>query len=170
MEAIEEKEFFMGVDPGKTGSICFIHPKGIYFLDNSSTPGYLHQILTAVQHVTRSAYMEDNHAIFGSSAGSTYKFGYNTGITAGIILAAGYDLKLVPPKVWQSSLGIQEKNKKLRKLAIADAVMELYGDKLVSHNSIYGPKGGLLDGRSDALAIAHYSYTQYTKEKHGNNP
>ncbi|GAA3953591.1 hypothetical protein GCM10022278_10530 [Allohahella marinimesophila] len=61
---------------------------------------------------------------------------------------------MVRPQDWQAMFGLAtgEKDKSRKKQQIADKALELYPAA-----NLYGPKGGLKDGRSDALLIARYA-------------
>jgi len=169
MSPSNKQECYIGVDPGARGSICMLWPgASIAFCDTKQLPAYICCGLTSIRENVVRACMEKNHAIYGSAAKSTWGFGYNTGILMGIFLVADYTVELITPKIWQAHLGIKEKDSKLRKKATAEKVTELYKDLLPKTNGLYGPQGGLLDGRSDALAIAHYAYTTHG-ENDGNS-
>lgn len=94
--------------------------------------------------------IEDVHAIFGSSAKSTFNFGFNVGILHGIIRTLNLPLDLVQPKAWQKHAGVMAKGK-----LIKNEVKDI-GQRIYPGAQVFGPKGGLLDGRSDALLIASY--------------
>ena len=53
-------------------------------------------------------------------------------------------------KIWQKYIGVTAKGKDIKK-QISEIALKLYPTA-----NIYGKRGGLLDGRSDALMIAHY--------------
>ena len=52
--------------------------------------------------------MEQIHAIFGSSAGSTFAFGEIFGILKGLLIANEIPYHLVPPKEWQKEIWIHQ--------------------------------------------------------------
>jgi len=61
-------------------------------------------------------------------------------------------VELIQPKVWQKEIGVQATGKAIKQ-AVATIAHGLY-----PHAELYGPRGGLMDGRADALMIAHYLY------------
>jgi len=78
----------------------------------------------------------------------------------------GINLKLVSPYEWKTHFGVivptttsrkakatNSSVKKLRKELTRDRVLSIYKDA-----DIFGSRGGLKDGRSDALLIARYEY------------
>jgi hypothetical protein len=155
---------YLGCDPGANGAICtiietqydedaisFYHTPG-----GKQPPGYLcNELYNHHPDVTHAA-IEDVHSLYGMSAKSNFNFGRNVGMAQEAIIAAlylqgnGIELQLVQPKVWQKAVGITAKGK-----AIKQAVADL-AEKLYPQANLYGPKGGLLDGRADALMIAHW--------------
>jgi len=106
--------------------------------------------------------IEDVHSIHGTSAKSNFNFGFNVGVLHAIadITQIGFDL--IKPKEWQKVVGVPTQKPKtapaVRKKAIAAVALRLYPTAL-----LYGPRGGLLDGRADALMIAHYLSIKYGK-------
>jgi hypothetical protein len=92
------------------------------------------------------------------SAKSNFNFGYNVGaahmLLSGVLYTQEVELELIPPKKWQKGVGITVSGKAI-KTAVAELARKLYPDC-----DIYGPRGGLIDGRADALMIAHYLYLQ----------
>jgi len=150
---------YIGIDPGKSGAICLLVPDAnkIGFIDNSVKPVDIATWirLAKSEFVIYSAMIEKVHAIQGTSAGSNFSFGYNTGLISGVIQASGLGLDQVTPKMWQKHISVKAKGKAIKK-EVAEICERLY-----PHASIRGPRGGLLDGRSDALMIAHYAYHKY---------
>ena len=104
------------------------------------------------QHQVDTIWMEDVHSFPGMSAKSNFGFGRSVGIVMTIsqLVTKGIAAKLVPPKKWQKFVGVTAKGDAIKK-NVAQIAISLYPTA-----NVYGPKGGLLDGRSDALMIAHY--------------
>ena len=79
----------------------------------------------------------------------------NYGIFLGYLEAYQLRYTEIRAQDWQRYLkipaGLEYKE---RKRLIASKITEIYPH---CETSFYGPKGGLLDGRTDALAIAHYT-------------
>jgi len=145
---------FIGCDPGDKGAICLYVPdeKYIEFMDNSSSPVLIVEWLidSIAKYDIKMQMIEDVHSIFGTSAKSNFNFGFNTGFMHGIFRANGLGLDLAKPKEWQKYVGVKAKGKDIKK-----DVGEI-AHRLFPTAEIHGPKGGLLDGRSDALMIAYY--------------
>lgn len=155
-------EVVVGIDPGQRGSICAIQVKSLeaIFYPTSEKPidivGFFEQLDRECD--IRVIMIEDVHAIPGTAAGSNFKFGYNVGVINALAQVTGHRVDLVPPKRWQKAVGVKQGTKgKDIKIAVAGIC-----DRLYPKAKIRGPKGGLLDGRSDALMIAHYAILKYS--------
>lgn len=151
---------YLSADPGSKGSLCAMSEEGdIIFKDYTEDIAILANWLEDLKtsHDIQMCMIEDVHSIFGVSAKSNFNFGKNVGILHGLIRGMKLPLDLVQPKKWQKELGCKAKGKDLKK-EVAMICRRLYPEC-----DIYGPKGGLLDGRADALAIAHYLRKTYTK-------
>jgi len=157
--------YFIGVDPGVKGALCL--------LDTSNSSCELHltprldplitatTVLNWIQSIPKSRIigLEDVHSIFGASAKSNFQFGRACGEIAAVCNISGFGVDWVTPKVWQKTVGISFPPKSApmqRKKITAARVAELYPNAM-----IFGPKGGLLDGRADALMIAHFMSLKY---------
>ena len=103
---------YIGIDPGSIGFITAMFPNGekeFYSIgenDELSLGRILGDIKKRSWEVV--AIMEDVHAIFGSSANSTFAFGEIKGLLKGLLIANEIPYSLVPPKVWQSEIWIHQ--------------------------------------------------------------
>lgn len=149
---------WVGIDPGSKGAFCALYEDNTTtFKDYETNPYKMAQWLHDVSqsHDIQMCMIEDVHAIFGSSAKATFNFGFNVGILHGIIRTLGLPLDLIQPKAWQKHAGVIAKGKDIKQ-AVADICARVYPSA-----EIYGPQGGLKDGRSDALLIASYCKFKY---------
>lgn len=100
---------YIGIDPGKDGGIS------ITFHDGEIKSWVMPVIgkVIDIQELTKildpclgDAYcvLEDVHAIFGSSAGATFAFGYSLGLLEGILTAFMIPYSKIAPKKWQSQM------------------------------------------------------------------
>jgi hypothetical protein len=163
----------LGVDPGTQGALCLLDSVtgDIKFHDTPDTKDIwqsTHDIEDWLRvrppfHIA----IEDVHSMHNMSAKSNFQFGRNLGLVEAVtnLSDSENDVEYVQPKVWQKACGISfvypelltpAQKSKVRKLMIAARAVELYPTA-----EIYGPKGGLKDGRSDALMIAHYLLLKY---------
>lgn len=143
-----------GIDPGTKGALCVLDQKDpghLSFLDINKHTTYELSKWLYLQQVD-SIWIEDVHSLFGMSAKSNFGFGRNLGMITAVaeIASKGKLINKVAPKVWQKYIGVTKKGKAI-KYNVATIAITTYPTA-----AIYGKKGGLLDGRSDALMIAHY--------------
>ena len=146
----------VAADPGAKGAFCALDSVtgDIDFCDFSkATPLEMLQWLRLVS--PDRIWIEDVHSLFGMSAKSNFNFGRNLGIIQTIADIHGKGYETVTPKIWQKAVGVTSKGKAIKK-DVANLCKQKYPQA-----NIYGPKGGLLDGRSDALMIAEYGLSQY---------
>ena len=145
-----------GIDPGATGAICVLDshdPAHVALLDlkkhsNTDIYNWLHSQL---RFRGSEIWVEDIHSMHGMSARSNFSFGKNLGIVTTIAeLIIDVTPNTVAPKVWQKYIGVTAKGKAIKK-QVAKIAQYLYPQA-----ELHGKRGGLLDGRSDALMIAYY--------------
>ena len=148
-----------GIDPGANGAICVLDSQDlahvalldlkkksiteIYnWLDNEFSDPYFDNAI----------WIEDIHSMHGMSAKSNFSFGRNIGMLHGMceVFCSGCPPETVTPKVWQKFAGVTAKGKAIKK-QVAKIAQYLYPQA-----ELHGKRGGLLDGRSDALMIAYY--------------
>lgn len=99
---------FIGIDPGVNGFVTAIFPNGkfeFYSIDENDDLD-LHRIFKSIKERSWqvTAVLEDVHAIFGSSAKSTFAFGEIKGILKGLLIANEIPYTLVQPKTWQGEI------------------------------------------------------------------
>ena len=152
---------YVGIDPGVKGAYCILVPETSEVLFYKTTGKTIETIdyfkAAQVKYNIRCIMIEDVHSIFGTSARSNFIFGKNVGIVQTVANSLGERVDLVAPKKWQKALGVKTKGKAIKK-----EVAEIC-DRLYPKTSVRGPKGGLLDGLSDSLLIAHYAFLTYNQ-------
>lgn len=149
-----------GMDPGSFGAVCVLDT------NNLAHPTILDFTKASIYELAKWLYdqkvdrfiIEEVHSLHGMSAKSNFNFGRNLGKIESIsqVLTKGVLAKTVQPKQWQKFIGVTTKGNdsasvKKRKQEIAQIALSLYPNL-----NLYGPKGGLKDGRADAAMIAHY--------------
>lgn len=105
-------EYVLGVDPGKTGALCFLPLAGgplVYLvvpeisgtkeIDLSSIYRFAHPYITR----TAVCAIEDVHSVFGSSAKSNFQFGRALGNVEMLPVVFGVPCVKVQPKKWQAT-------------------------------------------------------------------
>jgi hypothetical protein len=153
----------IGVDPGTNGAICVLdittdgNPR---FLPAPSAKFGVRECVEGLVALIGddeilAVAIEDVHSIFGMSANSNFNFGKNVGMAHAVIdmvyIAKPY---LIQPKKWQTAVGAPTSKQVGGPQELKKAVAQL-GKYLYPTASLYGPRGGLMDGRSDSLMIAH---------------
>ena len=160
------KKAYIGIDPGASGALCLLIPetKEIEFC-STKDPAEIYEWLVSIQKAYHAVIilLEDVHSIYGTSAKSNFNFGRNLGRVETLAEVSEIGFDRILPKAWQSKCNIKvpqgitgPARKKLLKKNTAQKCKELYPQA-----AIYGPKGGLLDGKSDSLMIAHAAYLIY---------
>lgn len=97
------KKVIIGIDPGKEGFITAMFPDGEFqfFSMTDNTDGQCADFIAGLASNPCVVAMEDVHAIFGSSAKTTFSFGQIKGFLLGLIVANKIPYHLIPPKTWQ---------------------------------------------------------------------
>jgi len=141
----------ISIDPGANGATCYLPERGdALFLDHKkATAAQLYQFM--MQCTPELIVIEEVHSLYGMSAKSNFSFGYNLGAITTIAELVGAPIHRVQPKIWQKYIGCTKPSGKALKAEIGEIALNLYPNA-----DIRGAKGGLLDGRSDALMIGHY--------------
>lgn len=145
----------LGIDPGNKGAMC-IMPSSLEWVRfiNYDLDNYAEYLRTVTGNSI--AIVERVHAMPGQGVKSMFSFGQRLGEIEGLLRAFKIPYQLVPPKEWQKECGIAPKSDKK---AIAGVLKKLYPQV-----DLYGARGGLQDGKSDALGLAHYARLKYGKD------
>lgn len=99
---------FVGIDPGNSAGFALITESGslvaISCKDNIKEAYKILSDLSKLPPGSVEIGIEDVHAIWGTSAKSTFVFGSNLGKWQGIIDYLGMTYQPVPAKVWQATM------------------------------------------------------------------
>lgn len=153
---------WIGADPGTSGAIAVWEPStgDVDIVDMPKLAcgaGFDHWTLGetlrtwveryAVQGVT----VERVSAMPGQGVTSMFSFGESFGALKQAIASAGMRFTLVQPSVWKVIYGLRggRENK-------ADSVRKAIELFPALKGELVGPKGGLKDGRAEAVLLAHY--------------
>ena len=176
-----------GIDPGTNGAIAVLDsesPDSVALLDLKNKniidicnwlneckfwgldQASYEQIPTEYNHLSCEwssriliqIWLEDVHSMHGMSAKSNFGFGKNLGIVTAIAEIASDTVSTVTPKIWQKYIGVTAKGKTIKK-EVAKIAQGFYPNV-----ELHGKRGGLLDGRADALMIAHYGLKHWEEE------
>ena len=148
---------FAAIDPGASGSLCVLNSDdSVHFVDFKKE-GLLGYISFLIDNRKYTAFaIEAVHAMPGQGVSSMFSFGQRLGELEGMLQTLSIPYSKVRPQAWQKACQIVPKS---GKKGIFQVMSSLYpGAELT------GPKGGIRDGRCDALGMAHYLKLQYEKE------
>lgn len=97
-------KIYIGIDPGANGFVCVRSSQG----DINWVPlAQERNVVAILQECAKGdciAVVEDVHALPGQGVASSFKFGYNVGITVGMLKCLGIPYHQVPPQKWQKAL------------------------------------------------------------------
>jgi len=150
------KEYFIGIDPGiRSGAVAVIVP-GRNTAEALDCPDSIHGMAKLMHCIIDNygdgcmlAAVEKVHSMPRQGVRSTFCFGENFGAWQGIVEAMGLRLLLPPPQEWLKGMLIPKGASKVAHVEMAE--------KLFPHVELRGPRGGIKDGRADALLIAKYA-------------
>jgi len=173
-------DLYVGIDTGKNGAIVALNkkkkliykytiPKIKNVVDLRKLNGYFKEFSKHNSFIS----IENVHAIFGTSAKSTFSFGQIFGMLEGITIAHNFRYSLINPKDWQKEMfkGIREirkpsttnKNGKIIKGGMDNKAMaEIAYKRLFPGIDLYITEKGnksknVHDGLVDALLISEWS-------------
>lgn len=99
---------YIAIDPGSKGFITVRTPEGQFgFYSIADNDFYeLGKILRNIKTWYTDVFcaMEEVHALFNSSAKSTFSFGEINGLLKGLLIANNIPFELVAPKKWQKEI------------------------------------------------------------------
>lgn len=106
---MDKVKAYIGIDPGSVGYVAVEFGGGGTAFLSLRDNGW--RDVAAFLSGLRDEYdtvccMEEIHAVFGSSAGSTFAFGETYGVLQGLLIALSIPFHLVPPKTWQKEMWV----------------------------------------------------------------
>jgi len=156
---------WVGVDPGKTGAVALVVPTSSevrmadtpVLVEAGKKTAYDHQGMrrllldfTQGRAVGVLVVIEAQQAMPKQGATSGFTTGMGYGLWLGLLAGLQIPFKIVQPAGWKKRLMDGEPRTAQASVAVALRHYPTLRDQLV------GPKGGLKDGRADALLLAHY--------------
>lgn len=150
----------IGIDPGKSGASCLLTEALTFEFFDWPKDNDLYSVFMQLKTWRRDyhivgAILEDVHAIHGTAARSTFAFGANTGYWEMGLTAAMIGYFKPPPQTWQKGLVKKSDGDSTKERAYKVA------SRLFPAAELKGPRGGHLDGRSDALLMAWFGMKYY---------
>ena len=158
----------IGIDPGRNGFICVMKDDTIYYesIHLVGDKVDLHELYSVFARVATQGdkdlhcILEDVHAVFGSSAKSTFNFGWIVGVIETFLVCFYIPYTKVTPKVWQSEMwqGIPKITKQGKNSADTKAMSLLAAKRLFPNEDLRATERCTKphDGLVDSLLLAEY--------------
>lgn len=148
---------FIGIDPGKTGAIAFLHPTeqkvfDMPYVGGEPDVGVIRNWLTDFKMGrTVTVVIESQQSMPGQGVSSTFTLGKGYGMVLATVMLAGVRVIVVRPTQWKKEMGIPPKSDKDYSRLLA---MRTFPDL---QKDLQRKKD---DGRADALLIAGWGRKQ----------
>jgi hypothetical protein len=153
----------LGIDPGRTGAFGWIGvgSKMPRVQDMPPRPTHVRgndlacvdAILAKVNPTTTLVGLEWPTARPGEVPDFAFRFGMQCGELEALLYARGFTFDLIAPNRWTGAFGIPGKSWE----PDLHFRVSVWDDKYPAYTHLVrGPRGGILDGRLDALLIAEY--------------
>jgi crossover junction endodeoxyribonuclease RuvC len=148
---------FCGIDPGQKGCLCVLENNTPKFFDwpkDNNCQVYFDNIAHYMEtrdNTVKLAILELVHAMPGNGGTSMFNFGVNYGRWLSFLDIYHVPYKVVSPMKWQKDFTSKADGKD-SKAQVFIAMQRMFPEAQLT-----GPKGGKMDGRSDALAMSVYA-------------
>ena len=158
-------EFYIGIDPGFTGAVGIMDNLGERIeawdlpvvggtgKDREFDETALNDMINRLWCLGGSVGLEKPTSRPNEGAHRSHRFGEGIGMLRGLMTAHGIKYRMIPPNLWKGRLGLPGKQIKGANKACAQYLVTRYP---AAEHIIYGSRGGIKDGRLDALLIAHW--------------
>ena len=138
-------KIYIGIDPGKSGGICFLDGDEIKSFKCPETTHDMTEELILTKDIRKcTAIVEKVWSFPGQGVTSSFNFGYNYGLWVGILSALKIPYVLHPPGKWMKYYSIPKMEKKDRKNYLKQLAQQMYPDHKVT---LYN---------ADAILLANY--------------
>lgn len=157
---------YVGIDPGFTGSFGLIDERGEHIeawdlpvvggtgRDREFDEAALNNMVYRISQFTDTVVgLEKPTSRPGEGGQRSHRFGEGIGLLRGMMIAHGVKYRMVPPNLWKGRLGLPGKHVRGANKACAQYLVSHYTP---AEHIVYGVRGGIKDGRLDALLIAHW--------------
>lgn len=152
-----ERKYYVGIDPGKKGAICFYCPteKHIFnFYDWPKDDNVIDIFKQWSCLTTGNTILEKVNAMPKQGVTSMFNFGRNFGQWIAMLQILQLPYHLLPPQQWRK--GIVYPSDGNPKEAAFKAFQRLFPECI---DQVKGAKGAIKDGRVDAALMAYKAYT-----------
>ena len=156
---------YIGIDPGKTGAIAFVGEKVVVEdlpldkerqINSSKLYNNIYQYYCSMEEPIEAIILENIHASPAMGVTSSFSFGQTFGrIEGALSMFENLPIIKVAPATWKATLALNNSawskaEKKKRSVQKAEEIFPELKDFL------YGTRGGIKDGRAEALLLAEY--------------
>jgi len=132
---------FIGIDPGKSGSIVALCQNVIVFSKLSETDHDIAEFIESIDYIDAVATIENVHSMPSQGVASSFTFGTSFGFLKGLLTGYKIPYKLVTPQKWQKGMQCLTKGNKNISKAAAQRLF---------------PRIKITHANADALLIAEY--------------
>ena len=151
-------KIYIGIDPGKSGGICFLQGDDIRV---SKCPATIHDMVSEIELANDigvcSAVVEKVHSMPGQGVKSVWTFAENYAQWCTILATLKIRYVLVPPNTWMKFYGsTRPKDKTARKNYLKQLAQQLY------------PNIKVTLATADAILLAHYLQQNDLMKAHNN--
>ena len=138
-------KIYIGIDPGKSGGICFLMDDDIRSFKCPETTHDMTEELILAKDIRKcTAIVEKVWSFPGQGVKSVFSFGYNYGLWIGILSALKIPYILVPPNKWIKYYSVPKLERKDRKNYLKQLAQQMYPNhKITLYNA-------------DAILLANY--------------
>lgn len=162
MKKQDDGILYLGIDPGKSGAFALISKEcDVKILED--WPGNEVQLAQKIEDIVGIYYvhntilcaLEHVHSMPRDAKKAAFSFGMNNGMWLQVLACNKISTIQVSPQKWKNALiKKSDGEKKQGSVNVASRIFPSMAHQLV------GPKGGLKDGRADALLIAYWRSIQ----------
>ena len=172
------QDSILGIDPGQDGGLCLIHGESVFLWDmptiklqkgNGKQSDIQFDVAATFNLLKRikaehspTIYLEWNSVQLGEGAVSAVRIGEGRMLILALAMSLYIPCEKIAPQSWTKPLKLKGKGTTSESKKAAIAQRYELGSRLYPSISdqLTGPRGGKLDGRIDALLIAHYFKTK----------
>lgn len=141
---------FIGIDPGADGALAWLTAHG-EIVQVRDMPAHMEEVrdwLVTPCPVPLFVVIEAQQAMPGQGVTSMFSLGQRYGLLTGLLVGLQIPHQAVRPQAWMKAMGIPPK---ADKKAHVERALSLFPTAEVK-----GPRGGMKDGRADALLLAEF--------------
>lgn len=146
---------YIGIDPGKKGAIAIIEDGDVTIYDMPLTPEgkvdchEIRRILFSTRYEVKTCFLEKFQFNPKNGKMGIATFGMGYGVLTTVLELEEIPYQEIHSMTWKKEFTLIKKTKK----DAAAAAMKLFPQ---IKDLLYGPKGGLKDGRAEAVLMAEF--------------